>query len=813
MARGCARIVARVEVAYLVEMFDGAAFAERAELAAGAAAELSPEQLAELARHLDHPSKPVRLGVLEVLARANHRASLERLLRHARSHDGDDRVFAIRALAGLARPGDHQLIAAAEQWMASRDPFVEAQARGLARALGIDRGGAAPAARPADAPPSQRSGQPGPAHESRVPGERLERLVASLLAAGRDAERAALVAAIEQRGPEVLVGAAGVILRRAGADAVAFTCRALIRQAAAPAMVAAAAQLVPQLEAAQRRLAESPVACAALEDALLAIDGWSPAVLAQLGRMDPWRVEGIAARMRAQPGAEVALRAPALLAALDSNPALWPALGPVLAHGAPHLRDSSSERARRAASARLAELRRGAALDAVTVVSVCWILARTCEPGEPLPRPLQLALDRLATAESARAWCALCLRLASEAAARALIAMARDPLLAARDAATEALSAWRSPWVSVEALDITTHYRNAHGEPLTRHGDRLIAPGGDDYVLDARGQPIRATDAEFGGCLCCGPPLALVRWAREGLRCPATAESYLRDGARVIREREHPHGRCRRCDSIRPRVRAGGRTICLDCGAGAQPIFVDPTEPDVPSEPGGDADALPRPPSRVELDLIAPHIRAAIVANVFLVAHSDTTWSGSGVIIAREGNHLAIVTNRHVVEDDRGRPCALRALTASGELGTASLVWRAHRGVDLALLEVRVDRPDEVGVIALGNARPFVGAPVFAIGNPLGLAWSYTGGTISAIRDWTTHEGQSVRILQTDAPIAPGSSGGGLFDSEGQLLGVMSFLRQGNAGGSAHFALSLAVLREALARENVRWRSRDLTQA
>lgn len=807
-------------------MFDGASFAKRAELAAQAARALSSEQLAELARHLAHPERSVRLGVMEVLALANHRDSLDRLASHARARDGDDRVFAIRALASLARPGDAQLVAATQRWLRSSEPFVVAQARALAGALGIDadadRGAqAGTAEHPAQArraEPSEPSGRERAAPSEPVerghgePGERLDRLVASLLAAQRDAERAAMVSAIEQRGPEALVAATRVILRRAEADAVAFACRALIRQAQAPVVIAAHDQLVPPLEAARVRLARSPVACAAIEDALLAIDCWSPAVLARLGEMDRTQVDELATDLLARPAPEVALRAPALLDALDGNAALWPVLGPVLARAAPHLRDTAAERARRAALGMLAELRRGTALAPITLVSLCWILARTCEPGEPLPRPLQLALERLAVGEAARAWCALCLRIASEAAARALIATARDPLPAAREAALDALRAWRSPWVEVNGLEITTRYHNARGEPLTRRGDRLVASELDDYVLDARGQPVRAADTEHGGCLCCGPPHALVRWPREGLYCPATGEGYLRDGARVIREREHPLGRCRRCASIRPRVRAGARIVCLDCGVGAQAGDERPG-PDVPFEPGADAEALPRPPSHAELEHVAPHIRAAIAANVFLVAHSASQWSGSGVLIARDGGHLAILTNRHVVEDDAGRPCALRALTVAGELTPASIVWRARRGVDLAIVEIRVDKPDELGVIPLGDARALVGAPVFAIGNPLGLAWSYTGGTISAIRHWTTQEGQSLRILQTDAPIAPGSSGGGLFDNAGNLLGVMSFLRQGPAGGSAHFALSRDAVREAFAREDVRWRGRSLAAA
>lgn len=188
-------------------------------------------------------------------------------------------------------------------------------------------------------------------------------------------------------------------------------------------------------------------------------------------------------------------------------------------------------------------------------------------------------------------------------------------------------------------------------------------------------------------------------------------------------------------------------------------------------------------------------------------------WSGSGIVIARDGSHVAILTNRHVVEsDDSRRPAALRALTVAGEEVIATTVWRAGRGIDLAIVEARVAQPDRLAVMPLGTGTVLVGAPVFAIGNPLGLAWSYTAGTLSAIRHWTTHEGQSVRILQTDAPLAPGSSGGGLFHTDGHLLGVMSFLRQGHAGGSAHFALSIEAIRAALVREDVRWRGTPLAQ-
>jgi S1-C subfamily serine protease len=259
----------------------------------------------------------------------------------------------------------------------------------------------------------------------------------------------------------------------------------------------------------------------------------------------------------------------------------------------------------------------------------------------------------------------------------------------------------------------------------------------------------------------------------------------------------------------------------LECGHGAgdgDVVVVAPqptTSP--PSEHGRDRDAnaLPAPPSREELEQVAPAIRAAIAANVFLHARDgEQTWNGSGIIIGREGNHIAILTNRHVVESDESRQlCAVTAKTVMGEATGARVLWRASRGVDLALLEAEIRLSEDLGVMPLGTGNVLVGAEVFSIGNPLGLAWSYSAGTLSAIRKWTTSEGQSVRILQTDASIAPGSSGGGLFHRDGHLLGVVSFGRQASSGSSAHFAFSIEAVREALTRDGVQWRGKAVADA
>ena len=207
-------------------------------------------------------------------------------------------------------------------------------------------------------------------------------------------------------------------------------------------------------------------------------------------------------------------------------------------------------------------------------------------------------------------------------------------------------------------------------------------------------------------------------------------------------------------------------------------------------------------------------------ANVSLQARlGDSRWTGSGIIVAREGPHLAILTNRHVVENTAtGQPATLRALTVAGDLVPGDIVWRAERGVDLAVVEARVDHPGPLGLVPLSaGAGPridggVIGDPVFMVANPLDLAWSYTRGVLSAIRHWTTREGQSVRLLQTDGLVAPGSSGGGIFAASGHLLGVLSFLKQGRTGDSVHFAVSLETVRATLTREQVRWRGHALLE-
>jgi S1-C subfamily serine protease len=142
--------------------------------------------------------------------------------------------------------------------------------------------------------------------------------------------------------------------------------------------------------------------------------------------------------------------------------------------------------------------------------------------------------------------------------------------------------------------------------------------------------------------------------------------------------------------------------------------------------------------------------------------------AGSAVVLTRDG---FLITSAHVVA---GRSQGGRATFVDGrELGFR--VVGADPLSDLALL--RADA-DDLTPAALGDAaRLRVGQLVVAIGNPHGFAGSVTAGVVSALgRSLPARAGNTVRmidnVIQTDAALNPGNSGGALVDSFGRLVGV-----------------------------------------
>ncbi len=141
--------------------------------------------------------------------------------------------------------------------------------------------------------------------------------------------------------------------------------------------------------------------------------------------------------------------------------------------------------------------------------------------------------------------------------------------------------------------------------------------------------------------------------------------------------------------------------------------------------------------------------------------------AGSGVVLTDEGH---LLTNAHVVGDAR----AGEASFADGTTAHVAVVGR-DRLSDLAV--VRADRAVP-GPPEYGDAdRLRVGTLVVAVGNPLGLAGSVTAGVVSALgRSMPVRTARAARfiedVIQTDAALNPGSSGGALADGRGRVVGI-----------------------------------------
>lgn len=157
--------------------------------------------------------------------------------------------------------------------------------------------------------------------------------------------------------------------------------------------------------------------------------------------------------------------------------------------------------------------------------------------------------------------------------------------------------------------------------------------------------------------------------------------------------------------------------------------------------------------------------KGAKTDTVFLL-EIPTEGAGSGSVIDRRGH---ILTNNHVIADSRD----IKVTLFNGKSYGAVLVGR-DAATDIAVL--RIDAPEEfLHPIHFGDStRLKVGQRVFAIGNPFGLERTMTTGIISSLnRTIPSTTGRSMRsIIQLDAALNRGNSGGPLMSSRGELIGM-----------------------------------------
>jgi len=176
----------------------------------------------------------------------------------------------------------------------------------------------------------------------------------------------------------------------------------------------------------------------------------------------------------------------------------------------------------------------------------------------------------------------------------------------------------------------------------------------------------------------------------------------------------------------------------------------------------------PVPPSPVlQADVNLAGVFAVVAPSVVVVSVSslDFGWKvqGSGVAVGKD----LVATNRHVV--DGGSPVRVDYRGAS----YAASVSGASPAMDLCLLSVPGLPASPARLVSSHALAP--GSRVYAVGAPKGLDLTITEGVFSAVRE--VHG--AGKMVQASAPISKGSSGGGLFDSEGGLVGITTMTAEG----------------------------------
>ena len=223
-------------------------------------------------------------------------------------------------------------------------------------------------------------------------------------------------------------------------------------------------------------------------------------------------------------------------------------------------------------------------------------------------------------------------------------------------------------------------------------------------------------------------------------------------------------------------------------------------------------DSVKNPPSK---RASASSIYKEISGSTVLIL--GETAIGSGVVIKNKkkpnSNNMIsqVLTNYHVIKDQKKIGIIKKPSEMSDEAIENSEIYpvkilRANKNYDLALLEIEHKK---IGNFFSGDLKPVklgkknnleVAQKAHAIGHPSGNYWTYTEGVISQIRNnfkWSYSDEWNLKadVIQTQTPINPGNSGGPLINSKYELIGLNSFILEGEG---LNYAVSISSIKDFL---------------
>ena len=214
----------------------------------------------------------------------------------------------------------------------------------------------------------------------------------------------------------------------------------------------------------------------------------------------------------------------------------------------------------------------------------------------------------------------------------------------------------------------------------------------------------------------------------------------------------------------------GGAVVASRAGLTGNQVVVQQVERSTDATAAGSTDG-----TSMSVQQIASVVSPSVVAITTEQMSSSQTWfggyyvqsgAGSGVIISQDGY---ILTCAHVVS---GATSVKVQLNGSDESYDATVVGQDSTS-DIAVLKI-----DAAGLTpaVIGDSDALaVGEVAVAVGNPLGtLSNTVTDGIVSALNRQVTVQNNDMTLIQTDASISPGNSGGGLFNANGELIGIVN---------------------------------------